>query len=123
MHHPRRKLAAISLLAATSTAIGLGATATAASASSSPISFTYWTSGFQTSRDSYDRQALLTRPTPLTQQMASTFRRLDTYFPKVIAALKSNTQPTVYTDLQQLYDLPVVQESGKLIPLTGKLGD
>ena len=119
MHHPRKKLAAISLLAATS-AIGLGATATAASASSSPISFTYWTSGFKPSEIATIDSAF-DKAYPAYQANGQYISTSDTYFPKVIAALKSNTQPTVYTD-QQPYDLPVVQESGKLIPLTGKLG-
>jgi multiple sugar transport system substrate-binding protein len=119
VHHPRKKLAAISLLAATS-AIGLGATATAASASSSPVSFTYWTSGFKPSEIASIDSAF-DKAYPGYQANGQYISTSDTYFPKVIAALKSNTQPTVYTD-QQPYDLPVVQESGKLIPLTGKLG-
>ena len=73
MHHPRKKLAAISLLAATS-AIGLGATATAASASSSPISFTYWTSGFKPSEIATIDSAF-DKAYPAYRQTVSTFRR------------------------------------------------
>ena len=109
--------AAVALLTA-APAIGMAATASSASASS-PTSFTYWTSGWKPSEiatidSAFDKAYPAYRP---QGQYISTS---DTYFPKVIAALKTNTQPTVYTD-QQPYDLPIVQESGKLIPLTGKL--
>jgi multiple sugar transport system substrate-binding protein len=119
VHQRRKKLAAISVLAASS-AIGLGATATAASASASPISFTYWTSGFKPAEIATIDSAF-DKAYPMYQANGQYISTSDTYFPKVIAALKTNTQPTVYTD-QQPYDLPVVEESGKLIPLTGKLG-
>jgi multiple sugar transport system substrate-binding protein len=118
VHYRRKKLAAISLLAATS-ALGLGATATTASASSSPISFTYWTSGWKPSEIATIDSAF-DKAYPAYRAQGQYISTSDTYFPKVIAALKTNTQPTVYTD-QQPYDLPIVQESGKLIPLTGKL--
>jgi multiple sugar transport system substrate-binding protein len=119
--HQRRRAtfgaAAVALLAA-GPAIGIGASATAAGASS-PTSFTYWTSGFKPAEiatlDSAFHKAY-----PQYVANGQYISTSDTYFPKVIAALKTNTYPTVYTD-QQPYDLPIVQESGKLVPLTGKL--
>jgi multiple sugar transport system substrate-binding protein len=118
VHYRPKKLAAISVLAATS-ALGLGATATAASAASSTTSFTWWTSDNPAEIATLD--SAFEKAYPMYQASGQYISTSDTYFPKVIAALKTNTQPTVYTD-QQPYDLPVVAESGKLIPLTGKLG-
>ena len=109
--------AAVALLTA-APAIGMGATASSASASS-PTSFTYWTSGWKPSEIATIDSAF-DKAYPPYQAKGQYISTSDTYFPKVIAALKTNTQPTVYTD-QQPYDLPIVQESGKLIPLTGKL--
>jgi multiple sugar transport system substrate-binding protein len=117
VHQRRKKLAAISLLA-TCSAFGLGATATAASASSSTTSFTWWTSAFSNQLKTID--SAFDKAYPQYQANGQYIAQSDVYFPKVIAALKTNTQPTVYLD-QQPYDLPIVQESGKLIPLTGKL--
>jgi multiple sugar transport system substrate-binding protein len=117
VHQRRKKLAAISVLAATS-AIGLGATATMASAAS-PVSFTWWTSGYgPTELAAID--SAFDKAYPQYQADGQYIAKSDLYFPHVIAALKTNTYPTVYTD-QQPYDLPIVQESGKLIPLTGQL--
>ncbi len=109
--------AAMALLAA-GPAIGIGATTSSASASS-PTSFTYWTSGFKPAEIATIDSAF-DKAYPQYQAKGQYISTSDTYFPKVIAALKTNTQPTVYTD-QQPYDLPIVQQSGKLIPLTGKL--
>ena len=109
--------AAVALLTA-APAIGVGALASPAGASS-PVSFTWWTSGYTTSQlaildNGFDKAY------PQYQAHGQYISKSDLYFPHIIAALKTNTQPTVYTD-QQPYDLPIVEESGKLIPLTGKL--
>jgi multiple sugar transport system substrate-binding protein len=120
-HQPyaRNKLAALSLAALTAGgAAGLGVVAPAA-ASNSPISFTYWTSGFQPAEIATIDSAF-DKAYPAYQATGQLISGSDEYLPKLIAALKTNTGPTVYTD-QQPYDLPIVQESGKLIPLTGKL--
>jgi multiple sugar transport system substrate-binding protein len=109
--------AALALLTA-APAMGAVATASAASAAS-PVSFTYWTSGWKPSEIA-TLDSAFDKAYPQYQAKGQYISTSDTYFPKVIAALKTNTQPTVYTD-QQPYDLPIVQESGKLIPLTGKL--
>ena len=109
--------AALALLTA-APAMGAAATASAASAAS-PVSFTYWTSGWKPSEIA-TLDSAFDKAYPQYQAKGQYISTSDTYFPKVIAALKTNTQPTVYTD-QQPYDLPIVQESGKLIPLTGKL--
>ena len=109
--------AALALLTA-APAMGAVATASAASASS-PVSFTYWTSGWKPSEIA-TLDSAFDKAYPQYQAKGQYISTSDTYLPKVIAALKTNTQPTVYTD-QQPYDLPIVQESGKLIPLTGKM--
>ncbi|HTT90830.1 MAG TPA: extracellular solute-binding protein [Acidimicrobiales bacterium] len=121
MIHRRRVTfgaAAVALLVA-GPAIGIGASAGTAAAAAMTTSFTYWTSGYKPAEiatlDSAFHKAY-----PQYEANGQYISTSDTYFPKVIAALKSNTYPTVYTD-QQPYDLPIVQESGKLIPLTGKL--
>ena len=105
--------AAVALLTA-APAIGIAATASAASASIT-TSFTYWTSGWKPSEIA-TLDSAFDKAYPQYQAKGQYISTSDTYFPKVIAALKTNTQPTVYTD-QQPYDLPIVQESGKLIPL------
>ncbi len=110
--------AALALLTA-APAIGVGALASPAGASSMVTSFTYWTSGWKPAEIATIDSAFA-KAYPEYQAKGQYISTSDTYFPKVIAALKTNTQPTVYTD-QQPYDLPIVEESGKLIPLTGKL--
>jgi ABC-type glycerol-3-phosphate transport system substrate-binding protein len=115
----RSKLAATALsVIAAGSVVASGAVTSAASASST-VSFTYWTSGwapkeiaaidsaFDSSHPGYKA----------TGQYISTS---DEYLPKVISALRTGTQPTVLTD-QNPSDLPLIAESGKLIPLNGKL--
>lgn len=115
--HLTRKLAAVAVLAA-----GLGGISasglTAASASSS-TSFTYWTSGWSTSQIA-TIDAAFAKAYPGETASGQYIASSDEYLPKVIAALKSGTQPTVLTD-QSPSDLPLVAESGKLIDLNGKL--
>ena len=119
--HKRRRIkfgaGAVALLTA-APAIAIGAMAIPASASS-PVSFTYWTSGWKPAEIATIDSAF-DKAYPQYQAKGQYISTSDTYFPKVIAALKTGTQPTVYTD-QQPYDLPIVEESGKLIPLTGKM--
>jgi multiple sugar transport system substrate-binding protein len=81
-------------------------------------SFTWWTSAFSNQLTTIDNA--FDKAYPQYQAHGQYIAQSDVYFPKVIAALKTNTQPTVYLD-QQPYDLPIVEESGKLVPLTGKL--
>jgi multiple sugar transport system substrate-binding protein len=99
-------------------AIGAVAAASPANAAS-PVSFTWWTSGY-TPAQIATLDTAFHKAYPQYTATGEYIAKSDVYFPKVIAALKTNTQPTVYTD-QQPYDLPIVQESGKLIPLTGKM--
>jgi multiple sugar transport system substrate-binding protein len=97
--------------------VGLGASAGTAGASSSTVAFTYWTSGWQPKEIATIDQAFDSSHPGYTAngQYISTS---DEYLPKVIAALKTNTQPTVLTD-QSPSDLPEIEQSGKLIPLNG----
>jgi multiple sugar transport system substrate-binding protein len=108
---------AIALLTATA-AIAIGATIRPASASA-PVSFTYWTSFFKpqwitTIDNSFDKTH------PGYQVHGQYISTADEYLPKLIAALKSGTYPTVDID-QSPSDLPLVQASGKLIPLNGDM--
>jgi len=108
---------AVALLTA-APAIGIGTAASPASASS-PVSFTWWTSAYGTAAVA-TLDSAFDKAYPQYQAQGQYVAKSDIYFPKVIAALKTNTQPTAYID-QQPYDLPIVEESGKLIPLTGKM--
>lgn len=96
----------------------LGAVAAPAGASS-VVTFTYWTSGWGTSEIAAIDKAF-DAANPGYKAVGSFIAKSDEFLPKVTAALKTNTQPTVVID-QQPYDLPFYQESGKLIPLTGKV--
>jgi ABC-type glycerol-3-phosphate transport system substrate-binding protein len=88
-------------------------------AAASVTTFTYWTSGFSTQEistlDTAFHQAY-----PQYAAQGQYITKSDEYLPKVIAALKSGTYPTVMTD-QNPSDLPLIETSGKLIPLNGKL--
>ncbi|MDA8295596.1 MAG: extracellular solute-binding protein [Actinomycetota bacterium] len=109
---------ALSVMAAAGTAAGLGASAGTASAAA-PVAFTYWTSGYKPAEiAAIDKAFHAAYPQYVAHgQYISTS---DEYLPKVIAALKTGTQPTVLTD-QSPSDLPLIEQSGKLIPLNGKL--
>ncbi len=78
-------------LLAAGPAIGIGASATAASASS-PTSFTYWTSGFKPAEIA-TLDSAFDKAYPAYLANGQYISTSDTYFPKVIAALKTNTQP------------------------------
>ena len=109
---------ALSVMAAAGTAAGLGASAGTAAAAA-PVAFTYWTSGYKPAEiTAIDNAFHAAYPQYVAHgQYISTS---DEYLPKVIAALKTGTQPTVLTD-QSPSDLPLIEQSGKLIPLNGKL--
>jgi ABC-type glycerol-3-phosphate transport system substrate-binding protein len=86
---------------------------------SSTVSFTYWTSGWGTTEITAIDNAF-NAANPGYKVTGTFIAKSDEFLPKVTAALKTNTQPTVVID-QQPYDLPFYQESGKLIPLTGQV--
>jgi multiple sugar transport system substrate-binding protein len=115
----RNKLVASVVSAATAaTTAGAGAVGQPASAAT-PVSFTYWTSGFKpaeitTIDNTFDKAY------PGYQAHGQYISTSDEYLPKVISALKTGTYPTVLTD-QNPSDLPLYAQSGKLVPLTGKL--
>ena len=73
-----------------------GSLGTASAAS--PVSFTYWTSAWTAQRDHHNRQRSSTPPTPATRPTARYIAKSDEFLPKVIAAVKSNTHPTVLVD-------------------------
>lgn len=88
--------------------------------SSTPAkTFTYWTSGW-TPQEISTIDAAFAKAYPGVTAQGQYIASSDQYLPKVIAAIKSNTQPTVLLD-QNPSDLPLLAESGKLIPLNGKL--
>ncbi|MGH9106951.1 MAG: extracellular solute-binding protein [Acidimicrobiales bacterium] len=120
MHHKsRNKLTAAVVSALTAGSVAtIGAVAVPAGASA-PVSFTYWTSGFSPAEiATVDKDFNASHPQ--YKVTGSYIAKSDEFLPKVISALKTGTQPTVVMD-QQPYDLPLYQESGKLMPLTGKL--
>ena len=96
---------------------GIGAVSAPASASST-MSFTYWTSAWTTQIATIDKAFDAANPgyTANGQYIAQS----DVYLPKVIAALKTGTQPTVLVD-QNPSDLPLLEQSGKLLPLNGDM--
>ncbi|MCW2942630.1 MAG: hypothetical protein JWN00_5615 [Actinomycetia bacterium] len=88
---------------------------------SSPNSttFTYWTSGWTPAQiDALD--TAFDKAHPGLHAKGQYIASSDEYLPKVIAALKTDTQPTVLLT-QNPSDLPEIEPSGKLIPLDGKL--
>jgi multiple sugar transport system substrate-binding protein len=111
------KLAAavLSAVAVSST----GAVVASPAGASTTQSFTYWTSGWGTSEIAAIDKAF-DAANPGYTATGTYIAKSDEFLPKVTAALKTNTQPTVVLD-QQPYDLPFYNQSGKLIPLTGQV--
>ena len=81
--------------------------------------FTYWTSNWQPDQIA-EIDAAFDRANPGMHARGQYIASSDQYLPKVISALKNGTQPTVLLT-QNPSDLPVIAQSGKLIPLDGKL--
>lgn len=99
-----------------------GSTGTSTSGSTAPAgggTFTYWTSGWQPDQIA-EIDAAFAKAHPGMQAKGQFIASSDQYLPKVIAALKNGTHPTVLLT-QNPSDLPVIAQSGKLIPLDGKL--
>ncbi|HUB70612.1 MAG TPA: extracellular solute-binding protein [Acidimicrobiales bacterium] len=116
----RRSNKKLSAVAVSAMVVGSTVAAVAGSANAAaPVTFTYWTSGWGTSEIAAIDSAF-DAAHPGYKAEGSFIAKSDEFLPKVTAALKTNTQPTVVID-QQPYDLPFYQESGKLIPLTGKV--
>lgn len=115
----RRSRNTLAAVMASVLAAGSVAATQAPASASSPVKFTYWTSAWGPSEIAVIDKAF-DAANPGYQAVGSNIAKSDDFLPKVTAALKTNTQPTVVID-QQPYDLPFYQESGKLIPLTGKV--
>lgn len=81
--------------------------------------FTYWTSGWQPDQIA-EIDAAFDKAHPGMHAKGQYIASSDQYLPKVIAAVKNGTQPTVLLT-QNPSDLPVIAQSGKLLPLDGKL--
>ncbi|GII77098.1 ABC transporter substrate-binding protein [Sphaerisporangium rufum] len=81
--------------------------------------FTYWTSSWQPDQIA-EVDAAFAKANPGMTAKGQYIASSDQYLPKVIAALKNGTQPTVLLT-QNPSDLPVIAQSGKLVPLDGKL--
>src|SRR6476661_2104887 len=75
--------------------------------------FTYWTSGWQPDQIA-EVDAAFEKAHPGMHAKGQYIASSDQYLPRVISALKSNTQPTVLLD-QNPSDLPELAQSGKLI--------
>lgn len=95
-------------------------TSKGATSKATPTSFTYWTSGFSPSEIT-TVDAAFNKSHPGLTVHGQYIAKSDQYLPKLIAALKTNTQPPVILD-QNPSDLPLLAQSGKLIPLNGKMG-
>jgi multiple sugar transport system substrate-binding protein len=95
------------------------ASAAAPATAASTTTFTYWTSGFGT-QEINTLDAAFHKAYPQYQAQGQYITKSDEYLPKVIAALKSGTYPTVLTD-QNPSDLPLIASSGKLVALNGRL--
>ncbi|MDH2430849.1 extracellular solute-binding protein [Sphaerisporangium sp. TRM90804] len=81
--------------------------------------FTYWTSGWQPDQIA-EVDAAFAKANPGMRSKGQFIASSDQYLPKVISALRTGTHPTVLLT-QNPSDLPVIAQSGKLIPLDGKL--
>jgi ABC-type glycerol-3-phosphate transport system substrate-binding protein len=113
----QRKVMAAAASAATLATALAGIAVPAAAAPTT--TFTYWTSGFST-QEINTLDTAFHKAYPQYQAQGQYITKSDEYLPKVIAALKSGTYPTVLAD-QNPSDLPLIASSGKLIPLNGKL--
>lgn len=118
-------LAAAALISLVAASCGSQNTATGASGTSKAsaarkvTSFRYWTPKFLPSQiKSID--AAFNSSHPGLRVSGQYIAKSDEYLPKVLAALKTNTQPTVVFD-ENVADLPLYSQSGKLIPLNGKM--
>ncbi len=115
----RNKLGATALSAlAAGSLIGVGAVSSTASAAS-PVSFTYWTSAW-TASEIATLDSQFAAANPGYKANGAYIAQSDEYLPKVIAAVKSGTYPTVLVD-QNPSDLPLLEQSGKLLPLNNDL--
>jgi multiple sugar transport system substrate-binding protein len=83
------------------------------------VSFTYWTSAW-TSGEIATLDSQFDAANPGYKAEGQYIAQSDEYLPKVIAAIKSGTYPTVLVD-QNPSDLPLLEQSGKLEPLNGDL--
>lgn len=84
-----------------------------------PATFTYWTTSWTPDQIS-QIDADFAKAHPGLHAKGQFIASADQYLPKVISAIKSNTQPTVLLT-QNASDLPEIATSGKLIPLDGDL--
>ena len=119
MHRTSRTKWAAALVSAATIGSVVTSVAIASPADAAPTTFTYWTSWWGTTEITAIDNAF-DAANPAYKAVGSFIAKSDEFLPKVTAALKTNTQPTIVID-QQPYDLPFYQESGKLIPLTGKV--
>ncbi|MEV7969300.1 ABC transporter substrate-binding protein [Sphaerisporangium sp. NPDC088356] len=81
--------------------------------------FTYWTSRWQPDQIA-EIDAAFDKAHPGMHAKGQYIASSDQFLPKVISAVKNGTQPTVLLT-QNPSDLPVIAQSGKLVPLDGKL--
>lgn len=115
----RARYGAMAMSALTvATFAGVGITSSTAGAAS-PVSFTYWTSGWAPAEIKTIDTAFA-KAYPQYTANGQYITQSDNYLPKVISAIKTGTYPTVLTD-QNPSDLPLIEESGDLVPLNGKL--
>ncbi|MGH7912462.1 MAG: extracellular solute-binding protein [Candidatus Dormibacteraceae bacterium] len=91
----------------------------AAATQNQQVTITWWTSG-NTPAQIKQIDAMFHKAHPNLHAQGQYIAQSDEELPKLIAALKSNTEPPVILD-QNPSDLPLLAQSGKLIDLNGKL--
>jgi multiple sugar transport system substrate-binding protein len=125
MHLRRSTLRLVAVTAALTLATTAACSSSSSKSSSSEGSkggtttFTYWTSGW-TPAQIAETDAAFDRTHPGLHANGQYIASSDQYLPQVISAIKSGTQPTVLLT-QDPSDLPEIAQSGKVIPLDGKL--
>ncbi|MEW9553352.1 ABC transporter substrate-binding protein [Nonomuraea sp. NPDC050783] len=98
---------------------GSGASSPSGPSSGAGTTFTYWTSGWQPDQIA-KVDAAFAKSHPGLHAKGQFIASSDQYLPKVIAALRNGTHPTVLLT-QNPSDLPQIAKSGKLVPLDGQV--
>lgn len=87
--------------------------------SSKTVTIHWWTTGETPARIAVIDKGF-DKANPGMKAVGEYIGKSDEEMPKLISALKTNTYPTV-VDTQVPSDLPLLEESGKLVPLNGKM--
>lgn len=111
--------ASLVLAACGSSSKPAAAPSTSSSSSSKTVTIHWWTTGETPARIAVIDKGF-DKTHPHMKAVGEYIGKSDEEMPKLISALKTNTYPTV-VDTQVPSDLPLLEESGKLVPLNGKM--